>query len=60
VTRKHFVRVAQILSNVKDHDAWIDLVLDFASMFAEDNENFDQDRFLKFAEAERALTQEAK
>lgn len=60
MTRKHFVRVAQILSNIKDRREHLLFVLHFVEMFAEDNENFDEDRFKSFAKAQWKLTQEAK
>jgi hypothetical protein len=50
MTRKDYVKVADILSGYSeamiDHFWWEDLVNDFALMFAEDNPNFNRERFI--------------
>jgi len=49
MTRKDYTATAEILSSYKDligdEFTYHDLVDDFASMFAQDNPNFDADRF---------------
>ena len=49
MTRKDYTATAEILSSYKDligdEFTYHDLVDDFASMFAQDNSNFDADRF---------------
>lgn len=51
MTRKDYTSTAEILSSYKDligdEFTYHDLVDDFASMFAQDNPNFDPDRFLE-------------
>lgn len=50
-TRRTFIDVSEILSSYKDLIAdeftYHDLVDEFAAMFANDNPNFDSDRFFK-------------
>lgn len=51
MTRKDYVTTAEILKNFHDHysisDAdFITLVYDFADMFAEDNPNFQENKFV--------------
>jgi tetraacyldisaccharide-1-P 4'-kinase len=54
MTRKDYVKVADILAGYHqamiDNFWWEDLVNDFALMFAEDNPNFQKDRFVKACE----------
>lgn len=54
MTRKDYVKVADILSGYSqamiDNFWWEDLVNDFALMFAEDNPNFNRERFLEACE----------
>ena len=49
MTRKDYTATAEILSSYKDligdEFTYHDLVDDFASMFAQDNSNFDADKF---------------
>ena len=49
MTRKDYVKVADILAGYSqamiDHFWWEDLVNDFSIMFAEDNPNFQEDKF---------------
>jgi hypothetical protein len=49
MTRKDYVAVSEILAGYKlamiDGYWWEDLVNDFAIMFAEDNPNFQEDKF---------------
>jgi len=49
MTRKDYVKVAEILSSFKDligdEFTYHDLVDEFASMFEADNERFDSNRF---------------
>ena len=49
LTRKHYIATAEILSSYKDligdEFTYHDLVDDFASMFAEDNPQFDADKW---------------
>jgi hypothetical protein len=51
MTRKDYTSTAEILSSYKDligdEFTYHDLVEDFAGMFAQDNPNFDPDRFLE-------------
>jgi hypothetical protein len=51
MTRKDYVKVADILcgySNAMiDNFWWEDLVNDFAIMFAEDNPNFNREKFIE-------------
>ena len=51
MTRKDYVKTAEILSTYKDligdEFTYHDLVEDFAGMFAEDNPQFNPDRFLE-------------
>ena len=51
MTRKDYVKVADILAGYKDGMAdnfwWEDLLNDFALMFAEDNPNFQHDKFME-------------
>lgn len=52
MSRKDYVAIAEILNNwyfnhpTNEHD-FGDLVGEFALMFADDNPNFDHDRFVK-------------
>ena len=50
MTRKDYVAVAEILSNYQHFIGWEefrDLVEDFAEMFANDNPNFKEDKFVQ-------------
>ena len=52
MTRKDYVKVAEILKSFGDnvennHSDFFDLVYDFSDMFAEDNPNFQEKKFLK-------------
>jgi hypothetical protein len=51
MTRKDYVKTAEILSTYKDligdEFTYHDLVEDFAVMFAEDNSQFNADKFLE-------------
>ena len=52
MTRKDYVATATILKNFYDHYSisdsdFITLVYDFADMFADDNPNFNEDRFMQ-------------
>ena len=51
LTRKDYVATAAILKNFNDHYAisdgdFITLVYDFVDMFAEDNPNFNENKFV--------------
>lgn len=49
MTRKDYVATAEILNGYKDSVDFIllnEIALDFAEMFAEDNERFDEQRFI--------------
>ena len=54
MTRKDYVKVSDILAGYQqamiDNFWWEDLINDFALMFAEDNPNFQKDRFIKACE----------
>jgi hypothetical protein len=56
MTRKDYVRVADILAGYKDGMAdnfwWEDLINDFALMFAEDNPNFKHEKFVEACNAD--------
>ena len=49
LTKKTYIAISEILSSYKDligdEFTYHDLVDDFAAMFAEDNPNFDADKF---------------
>ena len=52
MTRKDYVKVAEILKSFGDnvennHSDFFDLVYDFSDMFAEDNPNFQEKKFLQ-------------
>jgi hypothetical protein len=52
MTRKDYVKVAEILKNFHENisnneNDFIDLVYDFADMFAEDNPNFQEKKFVQ-------------
>lgn len=52
MTRKDYVKVAEILKSFGDnvennHSNFFDLVYDFADMFAEDNPNFQEKKFVQ-------------
>ena len=44
MTKKHFVRIAEILKN-RNADEW--MIGDFAIFFSEENPNFDYGKFVK-------------
>ena len=51
MTRKDYVKTAEILKNFYDHNSisdndFIDLVYEFADWFAEDNPNFQEIKFV--------------
>jgi len=49
MTRKDYVATAEILNGYKDIIDFVllnEIVLDFAEMFLEDNERFDEQRFI--------------
>jgi hypothetical protein len=54
MTRKDYVKVSDILAGYQqamiDNFWWEDLINDFALMFAEDNPNFQKERFIKACE----------
>lgn len=55
MSRKHYQRVAEILREVRGEmngEAHMWLVDQLADMFAQDNPNFDYDRFVKVADPE--------
>lgn len=52
MTRKDYVATAEILKNFgnnveNNHSDFIDLVYDFADMFAQDNPNFQEKKFVQ-------------
>lgn len=52
MTRKDYVKVAEILKSFGDnvennHSDFLDLVYDFSDMFAEDNPNFQEKKFVQ-------------
>lgn len=52
MTRKDYVATAEILKGIGDNSSispndFLDLVYDFADMFAEDNPNFNEKKFAK-------------
>ena len=51
MTRKDYVKTAEILKNFYDHNSvsdndFIDLVYEFSDMFLEDNPNFSENKFV--------------
>ena len=52
MTRKDYVKTAEIIKSFNDHvnlnhSDFLDLVYDFADMFAEDNPNFQEIKFVQ-------------
>lgn len=46
MSRKHYVRTAEILKEIEDYDDRRRLAREFAVMFKEDNDFFDYSRFM--------------
>ena len=47
MTKKHFVMVAHVVSNIDDIDTRREVALNFASEFQKENPRFDIERFVK-------------
>jgi hypothetical protein len=47
ISRKHFQRIADIISTVEDEEIRNKLSLDFSVYFKDENKNFKIDRFLE-------------